>query len=99
MAQTALYDARFLAGNLDRLARGKKMRGYTPKKPIYVTPVGKDWAAVLWNKTHIYGWFGWVLRSAADFRAFNDYEPWWTASKHWLAEFEDQPTCPVCSAK
>lgn len=99
MAQTALHDATFLANNLKRRIASKKMRAYKPKKPIYVTPVGPGWAAVVWNNMHIYGWFGWLLRSAADLRAFHDYEPWWTASKHWIAEYEDQPNCPVCAAE
>jgi NADH dehydrogenase len=98
MAQTALHDAKYLAANLARRVAGKKMRAYKPKKPIYVTPVGPGWAAVLWNNVHIYGWFGWLLRSAADFIGYHDYEPWWTASKHWLAEYEDISSCPVCEA-
>jgi NADH:ubiquinone reductase (H+-translocating) len=99
MAQTALYDAKYLAGNLKRRTAGKKMRAYKPKKPVYVTPVGPGWAAVVWSGVHIYGWFGWLLRSAADFVGYHDYEPWWTASKHWLAEYQDIDTCPVCAAE
>jgi NADH:ubiquinone reductase (H+-translocating) len=99
MAQTALHDAKFVAINLKRQAAGKAPRTYRPKKPIYVTPVGPGWAAVLWNKTHIYGWFGWLLRSAADFFGYKDYEPWWTASQHWIAEYETEANCPVCAGK
>ena len=99
MAQTALYDAKFVSHNLKREAAGHSRRNYRPKKPIYVTPVGPGWAAVLWNKTHIYGWFGWLMRSAADFIGYHDYEPWWTASQHWLAEYEDEPSCPICAGK
>ena len=99
MAQTALHDAKFLAGNLAGQAKGKKMRAYRPNKPVYVTPVGNRWAAVLMNRIHTYGWIGWVLRSAADFRAFNDYEPWWKASKHWAAEYQEEPTCTICAAE
>jgi NADH dehydrogenase len=95
MAQTALYDARFLAANLKR----HKLKAYKPKKPIYVTPVGPRWAAVQWGQTHIYGWLGWLLRSAADWVGYHDYEPWWTASKHWLAEYQDVDACPVCATE
>jgi NADH:ubiquinone reductase (H+-translocating) len=98
MAQTALYDAQFLAGNLKRQAHGHKPRTYKPKRPIYVTPVGPRWAAVQWGQAHIYGWLGWLLRSAADWIGYHDYEPWWTASKHWIAEYQDIDTCPVCAA-
>ncbi len=99
MAQTALYDAKFVATNLERAASNKRMRAYRPKKPVYVTPVGPGWAAVLWNNVHFYGWVGWVLRSAADYIGFRDYEPWWTASQHWIAEYREEYSCPVCAGK
>jgi NADH:ubiquinone reductase (H+-translocating) len=99
MAQTALYDAKFVAQNLKREQSGHRRSSYKPKKPVYVTPVGPNWAAVLWNKTHIYGWFGWMLRSAADYMGYKDYEPWWTASRHWLAEYQEEESCPVCAGK
>jgi NADH dehydrogenase FAD-containing subunit len=99
MAQTALYDAKFIADNLRRQSSGRRQVPYKPKKPIYVTPAGPGWAAVLWNNIHIYGWLGWLLRSAADFAGYHDYEPWWTASQHWLAEYETESACPVCNPK
>jgi NADH dehydrogenase len=99
MAQTALHDAKFVAENLRRRADGKRLKAYKPKKPVYVTPVGPGWAAVVWNNVYIYGWIGWLLRSAADFAGYRDYEPWWMASKHWAAEFESAGDCPVCAGK
>ena len=96
MAQTALYDAVFVTKNLKRQADGKIMRSYRPQKPIYITPVGPHWAAVLWGRVHIYGWVGWVLRNAADFMAYRDLQPWWKAGKRWRATFENEETCPVC---
>jgi NADH dehydrogenase len=99
MAQTALYDASFVTGNIKRGAAGQGPKKYKPKRPIYVTPVGPGWAAVLWNRTHIYGAAGWAVRSAADFLGYHDYEPWWLAGKHWVAEYESDYDCPVCTGK
>lgn len=99
MAQTALHDATHVAKNLKRLSRGKKPRAYKPKRPVYVTPAGPNWAAVAWNGVHIYGWLGWWLRRAADFIAYHDVEPWWRATGHWLESVRNQETCPVCSAQ
>lgn len=96
MAQTALYDASFVSHNLKLLTRGKRLERYKPKKPVYVTPVGPKWAAVQYRQIHIYGWLGWFMRSAADFLGYHDYEPWWRASKHWLAESQYELDCPVC---
>jgi NADH dehydrogenase FAD-containing subunit len=97
MAQTAIYDAEFLAKSLKRNLESKTTAAYKPKKPIYVTPVGPHWAAVLWGKAQIYGRAGWAVREAADAEAFKDMEPWVKASKQWLTEFGTQETCPDCA--
>jgi NADH dehydrogenase len=99
MAQTALYDALFVAENLIRQAKGQLMKRYTPKEPIYVIPVGEWWAAVLWGKVQIYGFPGWVLRTLADLVAFKDYQPWWKAGRQWLTEFETEEECLTCREK
>lgn len=99
MAQTALHNAKFVANDLKLRASGKDRKEYKPKKPIYVTPVGARWAAMLWGKTQVFGLGAWVLRSAADFIAYKDLEPWWKAGRHWLAELGDEEDCPVCHPK
>lgn len=99
VAQTALYDAKFIANNLRRLSRGKLAKLYKPKMPIYITPVGKYWAAVSWGRFEIFGLFGWLLRKAADFMGYKDYEPWWTATQLWLADNSEQESCPICAGK
>jgi NADH dehydrogenase len=99
MAQTALYDGRFVAQNLKLQVEGKPMQAYTAKRPVYVIPAGPGWSAVLWGKINLYARIGWMLREAADFKGYNDYEPWWKASKHWMALEESEETCPVCMPK
>lgn len=99
MAQTALHDGRFVARNLIKACRGKVLDIYQPRRPIYVTPAGPHWAAVQWGKLEIFGLLGWLLRSAADFLAYHDLEPWWKASKHWLAENAAQEDCPICAGR
>jgi NADH dehydrogenase len=98
MAQTALFDGKFIAEHLINLAENKKLKSYKAKKPVYVIPAGPKWAAVLWGKLELYGWAGWTLREAADFKGFHDYEPWWPASKHWLAQDDDEEACMVCAS-
>jgi NADH:ubiquinone reductase (H+-translocating) len=99
MAQTALYDAKFVANDIKLRLGGKPRKEYKPKKPIYVTPVGPRWAAMLWGKTQVYGLGAWLLRSAADFIAYKDLEPWWKAGRHWLAELGGEEDCRVCHPK
>jgi NADH:ubiquinone reductase (H+-translocating) len=96
MAQTAVNDGSFVAKNIIRLLDGKDPRPYKPRKPIYVTPVGHGWAAVLWGKVEIFGWFGYSLREMADAKAFSELEPLMTATKQWFTEFGEQEDCTVC---
>ncbi len=96
MAQTALYDGIFVANNLIRLADNKDAKPYKAKKPIYVMPAGPNWAAVQWGPVRLYGRLGWWLRRTADLIAYHDYEPWARATKHWLAEYQTEESCPRC---
>jgi NADH:ubiquinone reductase (H+-translocating) len=98
MAQTALYDAHFVAENLIRHHEGKKPYAYKPKKPVYVTPAGPHWAAVVWGPLHIYGWAGWAIRQAADWIGYKDLAPWWRATKLLLAGSDHEDSCPVCAS-
>lgn len=97
MAQTALYDAKFVAQNLKRQANNKALKPYVPKQPITVIPAGPHWAAVQWGKLKFYGHLGWWLREVADLIAFHDYEPWQKASKQFMTEFGTQEECPQCA--
>lgn len=98
MAQTALYDGKFVATNLRRKASGWKLRSYRAKEPISVIPAGPHWAAVTRGNLRLYGRLGWALRSLADLIAFHDYEPWKQAGHQWLTEFGHEETCPTCTA-
>lgn len=96
MAQTALYDGKFVAQNLQRIASGQAPQPYVAKKPIYVLPAGPRWAAVLWGKVRVYGWLGWVLRSLADLVLYHDYLPLYKAAQRWTAMNDQEDYCPNC---
>lgn len=98
MAQTAVYDAEFVALNFVKEAEGEPKLAYRPKKPIYVMPAGSYWAAVEWGRVHIYGWLGWFLREAGDFVAFTDIETIPEAAEQWAHALQHQHLCPVCGS-
>jgi len=97
MAQTALYDGKFAAGNLIRIAQGEEPSPYRAKKPIYVMPAGPRWAAVLWGRFRIYGIIGWWLRRAADLIAYKDYTSWPMTFSRFMAENDREESCPLCA--
>jgi len=96
MAQTALYDGKFVADNIIRAVEGKGMKAYKPKLPISVIPAGPKWAAVNYGQLRIYGWLGWVLREAGDIAGYADYKPWWQVPAQFMTEFERDDNCNVC---
>jgi len=98
MAQTALYDGRYLANNLMRQADNIEPKPYLAKRPVYVIPVGPKWAAMLWGKLRLYGWLGSMLRSLADLVAYHDYEPWQLATKRWMSTDDSEESCPICAS-
>lgn len=99
MAQTALYDARFVIENLVRHQKGQQPYAYKAKKPVYITPVGRRWAGVYWGRVSIFGWVGWLLRSAADWVGYKDFEPWWEATELLLASNDQENKCRICDQK
>lgn len=99
MAQTALYDADFVAENLIRHVDNQPPFAYQPKRPIYIIPAGKHWAAVAWGSFRIYGRLGWLLRRAADWLGYKDFGPWWQATEQLLADDDSEEDCVVCMSK
>lgn len=98
MAQTAVYDAEFIAHNFVKEAEKNPKLAYRPKKPIYVTPAGEHWAAVEWGNVHLYGWLGWFLREAGDFVAFTDIESVPDAAEQWAHTLQHQHLCSICGS-
>lgn len=97
LAQTALHDGKFVANNLLKAVSGKTLDLYSPKRPIIVNAAGPRWAAMQWGRFELFGKLGWLMRSSADFLGYHDYEPWWQASKHWLAQSASEENCPICA--
>lgn len=83
MAQTALYDAKFVAANLVAVHAGKKAREYRPQQPIYVVPVGKNWAVLNSPKHQLSGYRGWLVRRRADLAILRNFTPYKQALKRW----------------
>ncbi len=98
MAQTALYDAIFVANNIKRSnLEHKEPKNYKPKRPVAVTPAGPYWAVVSWGKIEFYGWLGWVMRRGADWLSYKDISPWWKATELLLASEDQEDACTTCA--
>lgn len=96
MAQTALYDAKFVAENIIRHSEGKKIKAYKPRRPVFVTPAGPRWAVLVWGPLQIYGWLGWVMRQMANWFGYKDVEPWWRATELLMANADQEDNCATC---
>ena len=98
MAQTALYDAEFIAHNFACEHDGRPKLAYRPKEPAYVTPVGPNWASMLWKDVHLHGRVASMLRSAADLHAFTEILSVRDAAVQWTSTLDREDLCPVCNS-
>ncbi|MEX2006912.1 MAG: FAD-dependent oxidoreductase [Candidatus Saccharimonadales bacterium] len=96
LAQTAIHDGAYVAGNLKRIATGRRPLPYRPRRPVYIIPIGPYWAAVCWGGLKFWGILGWLLRRFADFMAYAGMETWWKASKRVLRARDQRTQCPLC---
>lgn len=88
MAQTAIGDAIQLAANFKRFAKGEATQEYNEDLPIYVVPIGHDWAvAQVGDKIHV-GDAGWKIRRDADYFVLSNFLPEDKAKEHWQAAFQ-----------
>lgn len=99
MAQTAIHDANYVTKNIIRHSKGQAPLAYKPKRPVYVLPAGKGWAAVAWGGLHFYGRLGWILRKAGDWVGYRDVEPWWKATDRIFSDDIREDNCLVCATK
>lgn len=97
MAQTALYDADFVAHNFLCEHENRPKLAYRPKEPVYITPVGPNWASMLWGDVHLHGRLAAVFRNAADLRAFTQLLSVREGIVQWTSTVDREDLCPVCS--
>ncbi len=83
MAQTALYDAVFVAADIKKQIVKEKRLNYKPKAPMYVVPVGGKYAVFTSEMIKLHGYVAWLLRRVADLRLFAYFEPFKDAIKTW----------------
>ncbi len=72
MAQTALHNAKYVAGVIDDRSRNKIPKIYKPKKVAFSIPVGVDWGVFNMGKIHLYGFLAYMIRHAIDFIFFDE---------------------------
>jgi NADH dehydrogenase len=88
LAQTALHDALFVAGNLKRRQKKQKVKKYKAVMPPVVVPVGHAWAVFEWHGVTLSGRLAAGLRRMADLIGYRDILPLGHALGIWRASYE-----------
>mgnify|MGYP003385496483 CR=1 FL=1 len=96
-AQTALYDADYLAASLKARLDGRQPKAYRPHQPIAAVPVGAHWCAVVRGSARVYGRPGWAIRRLLDRRLFYRLLPAKLARRSWLSGTQREESCPECA--
>ncbi len=85
-AQEAVHQGKLAAKNIYRMIKNKTLLPYHPTSLRYVIPVGGKFAIMYSPNLIISGFWGWVIRKAADLRYFMSVLPIWKALGYWLFE-------------
>lgn len=96
LAQTAVYDARYVARDIKRAARHEPRHAYKPFMPPVVIPVGTRWAAFEWRKLHFGGFIGYLIRRAADAIGYGELLRPRHALRAWRSEEWLDENCTRC---
>lgn len=88
MAQTAISDAVQLANNFKRYVRGEDIRPYEALTPLYVVPMGGEWAIAQQGNKIVTGTAAWKIRRQADFDVLHNFLDKRLAEKHWHKALE-----------
>jgi len=83
MAQTAIHHALFIARNFVLLSKGKKATKYHAWHPMYVVPIGKNWAVLQSARYQWSGYRAWRARRRADLWVLRHFESKGRALKQW----------------
>ena len=93
LAQTAIYDGKYVANLLYAKLSNKKTSFYRPKKVGYVLPIGHGWATAVIGPIIFSGRVAWWLRNIIDLHFFLSILPF----KKSLHSFQDgKKSCDSC---
>lgn len=99
LAQTALHDAIFVSSVIRSQLRNQPLPAYKAVMPPVVVPAGKNWAILEWKGIRLTGIAGGLMRKAADVIGYRDVFPLGLTFGAFMASYENQEECPVCSIK
>jgi len=86
LAQTAIYDGKFIARNIIRDITDESLIKYEPKKIGYDIPIGPGWAILHIGKITIYGRIAWWMRQLIDLKFYLSILPLHKAIKRFLSK-------------
>lgn len=70
MAQTALYDGKYIAETIKAKQYGNNLKKYVPHTVSYDIPIGPGWAVLVHRGVTLYGRVAWWMRHIIDLRFY-----------------------------
>ncbi len=68
LAQTAIYDGKYVGSSIANSLKMKPINSYKPKKPGFIIPIGKNWAIISYRGFVLSGFIPSLIRRFVDFR-------------------------------
>lgn len=96
LAQTAIYDGKFVAKAIKAEAHKTSLPTYKPKKRPVVIPVGDNWAILEYGPIRVTSFLGLLLHKAAGLVGYLDFFPIFKAVDLWESEDQRIEECSAC---
>lgn len=96
MAQTALYDACYIADAIHGDLTGSVIDSYKPRDVLYAVPAGPGWAGATIGNIKLYGRIGWWVRRLLDLIVFVKIAPLPGAFRAFMAHYGKNEVCAAC---
>lgn len=98
LAQVAVKQGHYAAADIAARLDRRKNRPYHSSIPVYVIPVGRNWAVMEWRFLTVKGALISLVRRAADLIGYTDIMGWKKALKIWMHTDDKPKNCKRCAA-
>lgn len=85
LAQTAIYDGKFIADTIVRKIKQKNLEKYVPHKVSFDIPIGPGWAILVHRGVKLYGFFAWWMRHLIDLQFYLSFLPFHKAMRAFFS--------------
>ena len=96
MAQVAILQGEYASEDISARMNHNKVKPFHNAPPVYVVPIGRNWAIMQWHGLVMGNFIGGMVRRAADFIGYSELMGPIAALKLWMQTDQKEDNCIDC---